>query len=58
MSKSLTVVALALFVLSGAMGLRHIATSNATTISGATTHATLGNGPFPPSRGGSGGGGS
>ncbi|MGH9678889.1 MAG: hypothetical protein ACRD4Y_02965 [Candidatus Acidiferrales bacterium] len=58
MSKSLSVVALALFVLSGAVGLRHIVTSNATTISGASTHVTLANGPFPPSRGGSGGGGS
>ena len=48
MSKCLSVVALALFVLAGAMGLRNIVAANATT-SAATSSAIWSNGPgFPP----------
>ena len=46
MSKSLTVVVLVLLVLTGAMGLRNVASANAATFS-VSSHATLGNGPHP-----------
>lgn len=58
MSKSLTVVALVLLVLTGAMGLRNIASANAATFSGSTLLAPAiwsnGPGPIPPTPGGGG----
>jgi len=45
MSKSLSVVALVLLVLSGAMGLRNAAAS--VSVSSTPAHATFGNGPHP-----------
>lgn len=58
MSKCLTLVAFALFVLSGAVGLRSHATSNAATVSGSNLSAhsvwISGIGPFPPPGGGGG----
>jgi hypothetical protein len=49
MSKWLTVVALVLLVLSGAMGLRNLAVANATTVSAlnSSSLAIWGNGPGP-----------
>jgi hypothetical protein len=57
MYKSLTVVALALIVLTGAMGLRNVVGASAATVSATSlsAHATTGNGPFPPPRPGGGG---
>jgi len=55
MSKCLTVVALVLLVLTGAMGLRNITAANAGTFSASSlsTHAVWANGPGPiPSPGG------
>jgi len=56
MSKCLTVVAFALLVLSGAMGLRNLATSKAATVSGPSLSAhsvwISGIGPFPDPTGG------
>jgi len=58
MSKCLTAVAFALLVLSGAMGLRNVATSNAATVSGSNLSAhsvwISGIGPFPYPGGGGG----
>ena len=58
MSKSLTVVALVLLVLTGAMGLRNIVGANAATLSASNVSAPAvwanGGGPVPPSRGGGG----
>jgi len=54
MSKSLSVVALVLLVLSGAMGLRNA--TAAVSISSNPVHATLANGPHPLPLPGSGGG--
>jgi hypothetical protein len=49
MSKSLTVVAFALFVLTGAMGLRNIASSiGATSASNLSSSAIWANGPGTP----------
>ena len=51
MPKSLTVVVLVLLVLTGAMGLRNIATANAATVSGSSSAiwATgIGPAPMPP----------
>jgi len=52
MSKWLSVVALVLLVLTGAMGLRNIATAHAATFSGSTLSAPAflanGGGPWPP----------
>jgi hypothetical protein len=60
MSKCLTVVAFALFVLAGAIGLRNLAAANSATLSGSnvSSHAvwTSGIGPFPPMPGQGGGG--
>ena len=59
MSKCLTVVALALLVLTGAVGLRNLAAAHAATLSGSNHSAPSvwmsGIGPFP-NPGGSGGG--
>ena len=52
MSKWLTVVAFALLVLSGAMGLRNVATTYAAHSSG--SYLTAQGYPFPPARGGGG----
>ena len=58
MSKCLTAVAFALLVLSGAMGLRSVATSNAATVPGSNLSAhsvwISGIGPFPVPGGGGG----
>jgi len=53
MSKSLSVVALVLLVLSGAMGLRNA--TAAVSVSSTPAHATLANGPHPPPLPGDGG---
>jgi hypothetical protein len=59
MSKCLTVVALALLVLTGAMGLRSIVAANASTLSASNVSAPAiwanGGGPVPPIKGGGGG---
>ena len=59
MSKCLTVVALALLVLTGAMGLRSIVAANASTLSASSLSAPAiwanGGGPIPPIKGGGGG---
>jgi hypothetical protein len=59
MSKWLTVVALVLFVLSGAMGLRNFVVANATTISALNGSSAAiwsnGPGPIPPTPPGGGG---
>jgi hypothetical protein len=59
MSKCLTVVALALLVLTGAMGLRSIVAGNASTLSATSLSAPAiwsnGGGPIPPLKGGGGG---
>jgi hypothetical protein len=59
MSKCLAVIAFALFVLSGAMGLRNFAASNAATVSSSNLSAhsvwVSGIGPFPIPGGGGGG---
>ena len=58
MSKCLTVVALVLLVLTGAMGLRSIVAANASTLSASSFSApaiwTNGGGPVPPVGGGGG----
>jgi hypothetical protein len=53
MSKCLTIVAFALLVLSGAMGLRNIAVTHAATSDNSTF--TIQGRPFPPIGGGGGG---
>ena len=59
MSKCLTVVALVLLVLTGAMGLRNIVAANAATLSASGVSAPAiwanGGGPIPPLKGGGGG---
>jgi hypothetical protein len=50
MYKSLTVIAFALIVLSGAMGLRNVAVANAST--SANSSFTMQGRPFPPPGGG------
>ena len=59
MSKCLTVVALVLLVLTGAMGLRSIVAANASTLSASSISAPAiwanGGGPIPPLKGGGGG---
>jgi hypothetical protein len=61
MSKCLTVVAFALFVITGAFGLRNLAATNAAALSGSNVSAhavwTSGIGPFPNPNPGQGGGG-
>ena len=56
MSKSLTVVALVLLVLTGAMGLRNLTAANAATFSASSVSAPViwasGPGPIPSPRGG------
>jgi hypothetical protein len=58
MSKCLTVVALSLLVLTGAMGLHNFAAANASTLSVSSLSApamwSLGGGPVPPAPGGGG----
>ena len=55
MFKSLTVVALVLLVLAGAMGVRNVAASNTATVSGFSMQFASGNGPFPKPLPGGGG---
>jgi hypothetical protein len=59
MSKNLTVVALVLLVLAGAMGLRSVVGANTATLSASSLSAPAiwanGGGPVPPIKGGGGG---